>query len=299
MDMELIEIEAFVTIVECNTFTAAAARLHISQPAISRRIDLLEMELGAPLFERLHSGARLTDAGQAFLPFATSMIADVRDGAAAVREVTTGDRGMISLAVVGTLANTDLLGQIKAFRVTHPNVRLLLSTANSNEVSQMVRSGEVQLGLRYYDDPSRALVVTHIADDRLVLIRARESRLVPSRVDTAADLAGIPWVTFPIGAGSSGEPFARAMDRMLGTFGLADAERVTIDSLTAQKRLIEADFGIGLMLESAVTEELRLGTLDGVEGIEIGETAPIYLVRRVGGYTSAAMTHLVKTLTKG
>ncbi|HEX2282305.1 MAG TPA: LysR family transcriptional regulator, partial [Thermomicrobiales bacterium] len=56
IDMELIEIEAFVAIAASGTFTAAAERLHISQPAISRRIDLLEMELGAPLFERYRSG---------------------------------------------------------------------------------------------------------------------------------------------------------------------------------------------------------------------------------------------------
>ena len=61
MHMEMIEIEAFVTIAESGTFTRAAEALHCSQPAISRRIELLERELGAPLFERIHSGVRLTD----------------------------------------------------------------------------------------------------------------------------------------------------------------------------------------------------------------------------------------------
>ena len=56
----MIEIEAFVTIAEAGTFTRAAEMLHCSQPAISRRIEPLERELGAPLFERIHSGVRLT-----------------------------------------------------------------------------------------------------------------------------------------------------------------------------------------------------------------------------------------------
>lgn len=70
MVMELSEIIAFVTINRTGNFTRAADQLHVSQPAISRRIELLERELGAPLFERLSSGIRLTEAGKAFLPFA-------------------------------------------------------------------------------------------------------------------------------------------------------------------------------------------------------------------------------------
>lgn len=296
MLMELIEIEAFVTIVETGTFTAAAERLHVSQPAISRRIDLLETELGAPVFERLRTGAKITDAGAAFLPFATRVIADLRDGAKAVHELTSGTHGTISLAVVGTLANTGLLERIQAFRTALPDVRLQLSTANSNDVSRMVLSGEVQLGLRYFDDPSPALESRHIADDALVLVRARDSRLAPGWVGTPADLEGVPWVSFPVGRGSSGEPFARAMDRLLDRLRFADADRVTIDSLTAQKRLIEADFGVGMMQESAISEELRLGTLDIVEGIDIQEAAPVHLVRRAGGYVSAAMKQLIAAL---
>jgi DNA-binding transcriptional LysR family regulator len=63
-------VEAFVTIVRRASFTGAAAALHLSQPAVSRRIDLLEQELAAPVFERTRAGVRLTDAGRAFLPYA-------------------------------------------------------------------------------------------------------------------------------------------------------------------------------------------------------------------------------------
>ena len=70
MDMELSEIEAFVTISRAGGFTRAAGILHLSQPAISRRIELLERELGAPVFERLPGGIRLTQAGESFLPYA-------------------------------------------------------------------------------------------------------------------------------------------------------------------------------------------------------------------------------------
>src|SRR5260370_21271613 len=81
MAMELNEIEAFVTITRAGSFTRAATVLCISQPAISRRVELLERELGAPLFERLSTGVRLTEAGQAFLPYAQQVLAAMHDGA--------------------------------------------------------------------------------------------------------------------------------------------------------------------------------------------------------------------------
>src|SRR6267142_1734938 len=66
--VELDHVEAFVAIVRRGGFSRAAAALHLSQSAISRRVHLLEDELGAPLFDRVRSGATLTDAGRAFLP---------------------------------------------------------------------------------------------------------------------------------------------------------------------------------------------------------------------------------------
>jgi DNA-binding transcriptional LysR family regulator len=83
--MELDQVETFVTIVHPSGFTRAAATLHLSQPAVSRRRDLLERELGRPLFDRTRGGAQLTEAGRAFLPHAETLLASMRDGVKAVR----------------------------------------------------------------------------------------------------------------------------------------------------------------------------------------------------------------------
>ncbi|MEO7020604.1 MAG: LysR family transcriptional regulator [Ktedonobacteraceae bacterium] len=123
MAMELNEIEAFVTIHRVGGFTKAATVLCVSQPAISRRIELLERELGAPLFERLPAGVRLTEAGRALLPYAQQVLAATRDGAAAVRALEEEEQGSLILALVGTLASTRLTRQLQAFRETYPQVR--------------------------------------------------------------------------------------------------------------------------------------------------------------------------------
>jgi DNA-binding transcriptional LysR family regulator len=83
--MEMSQIEAFVTIAQVQGFSRAATLLHLSQPAISRRIHLLERELGIALFERVHEGALLTEAGQTFLPYAHRILAAAGDGLEAVQ----------------------------------------------------------------------------------------------------------------------------------------------------------------------------------------------------------------------
>src|SRR5215470_10646691 len=104
--MELDHVEAFVAIVRRGGFTSAAAALHLSQPAISRRVRLLEHELGAPLFERIRSGVVLTEAGRLFLPAAEGLLAAMQDARDAVAGLHSPNRGAVTLALVGTLASS-------------------------------------------------------------------------------------------------------------------------------------------------------------------------------------------------
>ncbi len=295
--MEMIEVEAFAAIADHGSFTRAAAALRLSQPAISRRIELLERELKAPLFERVHGGTSLTDAGRAFLPHARRVLASARDGAAAVRGVEDEEAGTVTLALVGTLASTPLTAQLQAFRVAHPRIRLALRTARSDEVGALVASGEAHLGLRYFADPRPEITSRLVREEALLAVCAGQSTLM---VDTPADtraLEGRPWVAFPVGTGSSGEPFGRVLERQLLRHGLEDAEIVVADSLTAQKRLIEADFGLGLLPTSAVEEELRLGTLRALPLADLAVTIPVLLLHRRHGYLGRAARHLLDALT--
>ncbi|HEX2622914.1 MAG TPA: LysR family transcriptional regulator, partial [Phototrophicaceae bacterium] len=100
--METSQIEAFVAVVESGGFSRAATMLHLSQPAISRRITLLEQELGTELFERIHNSVIITPAGKAFLPHAQRALAAMNDGLQAVREIKYEAQGTVTLAMVGT-----------------------------------------------------------------------------------------------------------------------------------------------------------------------------------------------------
>src|SRR5215470_1068193 len=126
MAMKLNEIEAFVSIARAGAVTRAAARLHRSQPAITRRIKLLEDQLGAPLLERRPGGVAVTEVGRAFLPYAETALSALRDGEHAVKALHEQEHGTVSLALVGTLAATILVDRLRRFSHKHKKIELLL-----------------------------------------------------------------------------------------------------------------------------------------------------------------------------
>jgi DNA-binding transcriptional LysR family regulator len=294
--MELDHVEAFVAIVRRGGFTRAAGALHLSQPAVSRRLDLLEREVGRPLFDRTRGGARLTEAGRAFLPHAEALLASVHDGLEAVRALERTDGGTVTMALVGTLASTALTGRLRGFRRRHPGIRLLLHTALSREVSALVRRGEATLGLRYFSDPDPDLVSVPLYGDTLVIVCAPSHPLARVRRPTVRRLDGQTWVAFPVGQGGNPETYARMLAERLTALGLTMAETITIDSLTAQKRLVEAGFGLGLMPESTVQEELRLGTLRALRFSAMRLVVPVVLVRRRRAVLTGAARAVIEML---
>lgn len=294
--MELDHLEAFVSIVRRGGVTRAAAALHLSQPAISRRLHLLEHEVGAPLFERIGRTFVLTQAGRAFLPHAQAVLASMRDALEAVSALSDASRGTVTLALVGTLASTQLTRSLARFREQHPRIDLRLRTALSAEVSELVRSGDAALGLRYRADSSRELSSRLLFDERMLVVCAAQCRLARRAHVPARALANERWIAFPPRPGRAPEPYANALEQRLAANGLDAAEIVPIDSLSAQKRMVEAGFGLALMPESSVVEELRAKTLCALRAPSMRASVPVMLIQRRNAYASAATQALATYL---
>lgn len=295
--MDIEGIRTFLAIAELGGFTSAGRRLHRSQPAISRRLGLLEQELSAPLFERLRGRARLTEAGRAFLPHAEAALASIKDGQEAVRGLQAGIGGAVSLALVGTLADTQIVGTLRAFAARAKGVRLELRTATSRGVTDLVRRGEATLGLRYFPSERPELVSLDAGSEAMLVVAAPGHRLAGRRVTQTRRLAGERWVGFPPTPGDrdSGQVLAR----QLIVAGLEGADVTFIDSLTAQKRLAQAGFGLALVPESSVRDELRQGALVALDIPAMRTRIPIAAVHRRNGYLSPAATALLSLLTSG
>lgn len=287
-------LETFLAIHRSGGFSSAAEVLHRSQPAISRRIALLEAEIGAPLFERAAGGVVLSEAGRVLLPHAERVLAALKDTADALQGLRAGDSGQVTLAAVGTLAGTDLTTVLKRFAARCPGVGLILRTATSVEVSELVRRGEAAIGLRYFDDPAPDLVCRQLKPEALVVACARTHRLANKPVRALTALRGEAWLAFPK---DRREPSAETIFAQFHARGVADIPWTPIDSLTAQKRLIEAGFGIALLPQSAIAEERAKKTLAVIRVGDLAIANPVSAVTRKDGYLSPASRTLLDTLS--
>jgi DNA-binding transcriptional LysR family regulator len=138
--MNLAQLTYVVAAAEEETFTAAAARVHVAQPAISQQIAQLERELGERLFDRSERRVRLTPAGEAFLPHARAAL----EAASAGRDVVESLRGELTgRLTIGTIPSPPpwLLGQLADFRRRYPKVRLTLRTDDPEPLAAGVATG--------------------------------------------------------------------------------------------------------------------------------------------------------------
>lgn len=291
--MTLDELRAFLTVAETGSFTKASARLNRSQPAVSRRIDQLESGLGTPLFARRGRHIALTEAGRSLLSHAEAALGAVEDGRRAVRDVAAGTEDRLTLAVVGTIADSYLVEALRAFQAAFADVQVDLQTANSKEVGSLVRRGDAIIGLRYFTDAGPGLSARLLGTERLYVVLAADHPVRATRTMDLTPFSGDRWLSFPPTPGvrfaENRHSYADILDSELAAGGIDAPQRTIVDSLTAQKRLVEAGFGVALMPKRNVRDEIAGGSLRIVEVASLTARLPLYMIRRRGGPRSATL----------
>ena len=186
------QIEAFLEVARRQNLSRAAEALFVSQPTLTARLQSLEASLGEQLFVRTRRGMRLTEAGEAFLPYAEHAVAALADGRERLDELRRGVAGRLVLGAPPTVSTYTLPALLARFSAAHPNVRLAVKTGTSEEVLEMVLHDQVQLGI------IRSLVHQEIESvplytDALVLIAGPGHRLASA----AHRPARSAWPTWP------------------------------------------------------------------------------------------------------
>jgi DNA-binding transcriptional LysR family regulator len=293
--MDLDQLDAFVAVATLGGFTRASQQLHRTQPAISRRVQLLEKSLGVPLFARHGREVSLTPAGEAFLPYAEQALASVRDGVAALGDTGRGTATPLRVVLVGTLADTRLAAVLSAYRRAFPDSEVTLRTATSREVSALVQRGEADLGVRYFTDRNPQLDCVALGDETLVLVASPTSPLATGGTLTLDALVGEQWLSFPVGTDQP-DSFGALLERTLLESGLADPRVTFVDSLTAQKRLVQAGYGIAFLPPSSCEDEVASGSLRKLQVPGLAPAQPIVAVRRRRGFRHPRAADLLDLL---
>ena len=198
--MDLTLFRSLLAVAERGAVTDAATALGLSQSALSRRMDQLGEELGAPLFERVGRGVALTAIGQIAVEEGKLLVQRYDRLKSRIHEHLRLDAGVVRIGGGATAVGFLLPGAIAAFRKQHPGVVFQVKEAGSREIEAAVGSEELELGIVTLPTHTREVDERPLARDRIVLVAAKDHPLARrERVDARA-LNGQNLVGFEAGS---------------------------------------------------------------------------------------------------
>jgi len=175
--MELYQLGYFIEIARQRSFTRAAGRLNMAQPALSQQMKNLEAELGTPLFNRGRKEVQLTAAGKAFLPRAEGLLMQAEAAKAAVSDVAHLRGGKLTIAAIPSVSACLLPQVIQRFSNSHAQVALQLIEDNSERVADCVESGQADIGFLQFPASKSAFKIQPLITEPFVLLVAETHAL--------------------------------------------------------------------------------------------------------------------------
>ncbi|MCI2239966.1 LysR family transcriptional regulator [Paenibacillus sp. TRM 82003] len=261
-------------------FTRAAHEVGIAQSALSAHVARLEDELGTALFERTSRSVRLTSAGEALLPRARAVLAELDRLRTDVAAATGAVEGPLRIGTIPTLADVDLAGLLARLREQHPGVRATVVEQTSARTVADVVAGTLDVGFTgtALSEPPVGVQTQVITTEPLVAVVAEDDPWARRHRLRLREVARRPGVDFP--AGTSGR---RQSDEAFAAAGLARDVAVESSSAPFLLDLVRAGVGVALLPAAAAR------TAGGVRAVAVAD-APVRRVCAVhaGAGSSAA-----------
>lgn len=183
-------LKAFIAVAQSGSFSHAAEQLYITQSAISKRVALLEQQLGQRLFDRIGRKISLTSAGQALLPCAEKILMSIQDAHTTINNLDTDISGTLSLDSSHHIGLHRLPKTLRQFNQTFPQVKLSLSFGESEAAYQGIVKGHLELALiTLAPIPDPSICAKKVWTDTMRFVVANDHPLAKAQRVNLADLA--------------------------------------------------------------------------------------------------------------
>jgi len=250
--MELDQLKTFLTVAELGTFSRAAIRLSSTQPMLSRKIKLLELELGTELFHRTGRGVVLSEGGKLLEQYARGILDTAESAKTAIQALGASPVGQVTIGMPSSIATVLAIELVQEFRRAFPNVSLKVMEGYSGHVLEWLTTARLDVAV-LYDTPNlkgKTLRTDPILSDELFLIGSPKD---PARIGNgpvqSARLAEIPLV-LP----SRPHGIRILVDEAMDHNGLTANVQMEIDAMHSMIALAESGLGYTVLSYSSVRD---------------------------------------------
>jgi DNA-binding transcriptional LysR family regulator len=254
--LDLRQLEILRAISESGSFTAAGARLHVSQSAISRQILLLEEEFKEPLFIRFGRRIQITPIGETLLQLSHRVFADIRDTTAGILDTKQQLTGTVRLVGGMTVCLYVFPPLLKEFRRHHPGVDIKVITGGTPRLLRKLRSGAADLGLMTLPIDDQALTTVPILREELLLAVPSGHRLATGKPIPPAALVRQPFILFEGGSNTR-----RVIDEFFVRADIKPRVVAETENVEIIKSMVASGLGVSIVPYQSVAREIRGGTL--------------------------------------
>jgi DNA-binding transcriptional LysR family regulator len=285
--MQLPDLAAFLAVASDRSFSAAARRLHRTQPAISQAVRRIEDELGERLFDRSSRDGTLTEAGRLLQDYAQRLLGLASEAETAVRELQQVRRGRV---IVGAneAAVHSLLPHVEKFALAHPNVVIDVRRVPSRQIANAVLDRSLDFGVLTFQPADRGVQTISLGGDDVVLLTSPKHPLAGRRRVTLEEI-GRQVVIAHNDPSPTRDRVLRAYERRQTSINI----QISLPSLDGIKRAVEMGIGVALLPRRCALTEIARGHLAAMRVPDLGAQRTVRLVfRRTGERSRAAEAFL-------
>ena len=249
-----IAMETFVCVVEAGSFSAAARRLHVGQPAVSKTIAQLEEKLGVRLLLRSTRGLTPTEAGLQYYERAKRSIEEANEAELLARGAGTGLTGKLRVGAAVTFASLHVIPHLKTFLAAHPDLQIEI-VLDDRQIDLLEHGIDVALRMGSLGDSS--MTARRLAQTRRVALATPAYLKTHGEPKTPADLARHQAVVYNPGGGPGIWHFRRGETEA----SVAVSGRIHVSAAEGVRAAVLADMGITVASDWMFSEEIRSGAV--------------------------------------
>jgi len=244
--VELRQLRYFDAVAGCGSFTRAAERLHVAQPAVTAQIRHLERELGVTLLARTTRRVALTQAGELFLARTRRVLGELDGARGDLAELTAILRGRVALGTTPVLGPLDLPAALAGFAARYPGVTLALRSGLIGRLLTALDVGDVDLVLGpVHADLPPQYVAQPLVDEQLVLVTPPGHRLAGHPRVPLAEVRDEPFACLPTGSG-----LRAILDTAAATAGFQPRVQLEASTPSSIRELVSAGLAVALLAAS-------------------------------------------------